>query len=273
MCVFAILFKSTNLKFMFLFGIILLFGISNIKAFISTTSVKEISKALKLDMLHTKMIPNRNIKASSFLNAATIETAVKTKSNEDGSANKKKKKRNGDIGAMEVVVLGLSHHNAAVDVREKLAIPEANWNDAATSLCEFDGIAEAAVLSTCNRFELYLAGSNQYECIRDAINFLQNKAGGSLDQATLRKNLFMLSGEDAIWHSLRVSAGLDSLVVGEGQILSQVKRSYEKGIEPPNESGVCGQAGKVVSRLLNTAVAAGKRVRAETGDVFYSILF
>jgi glutamyl-tRNA reductase len=75
----------------------------------------------------------------------------------------------------------------------------------------------------------------------------------------------MLSGEDAIWHSLRVSAGLDSLVVGEGQILAQVKRSYEKGIEPPNESGVCGQAGKVVSRLLNTAVAAGKRVRAETG--------
>ena len=208
---------------------------------------------------------------------------------------KKKKKRGGDIGAMEVVVLGLSHHNAVVEVREKLAIPEANWNEAASALCEYDGIAEAAVLSTCNRFELYLAGANQYECIRDAVDYLQKRAV-TLDQPTLRKNLFMLSGEDAIWHSLRVSAGLDSLVVGEGQILAQVKRSYERGIEGEDEKGHSGQAGKVVSRLLNgtvfvcvtpflmlmlililmidvplfvfsciVAVAAGKRVRSETG--------
>ena len=77
----------------------------------------------------------------------------------------------------QVVVLGLSHHNAAVDVREKLAIPEASWNEAASSLTAYDGISEAAVLSTCNRFELYLAGANQYECIRDAIQFLEKKAG------------------------------------------------------------------------------------------------
>jgi glutamyl-tRNA reductase len=72
--------------------------------------------------------------------------------------------------------------------------------------------------------------------------------------------MFMLSGEEAIWHLLRVSAGLDSLIVGEGQILAQVKRSYERGIEPES-----GKAGKVVSRLLNSAVTAGKRVRSETG--------
>jgi glutamyl-tRNA reductase len=76
----------------------------------------------------------------------------------------------------------------------------------------------------------------------------------------------MLSGEDAIWHALRVSAGLDSLVVGEGQILSQVKRAYERGIEDEDVEGEnAGQAGKVVSRLLNVAVTAGKRVRSETG--------
>merc|ERR1712146_170053 len=69
----------------------------------------------------------------------------------------------------------------------------------------------------------------------------------------------MLTGEDAIWHLLRVSAGLDSIVVGEGQILSQVKRAYEHGIEQD------GSSGKVISRMLNTAVSAGKRVRAETG--------
>lgn len=126
-------------------------------------------------------------------------------------------------------------------------------------LCSYDSIAEASVLSTCNRFEIYLAGQNQYEVIRDAMNFLYEYAGGSLDYVTLRKNLFMLSGEDAIWHLLKVSAGLDSLVVGEGQILAQVKKAYEHGIESE------APAGKVVSRLLNTAVSAGKRVRAETG--------
>jgi glutamyl-tRNA reductase len=76
--------------------------------------------------------------------------------------------------------------------------------------------------------------------------------------STLRKNLFMLSGTDAVWHIMRVAGGLDSLVVGEGQILSQVRQCYLHSVE---EDG-CG--GKVLSRLLNTAVAAGKRVRSET---------
>ena len=212
---------------------------------------------------------------------------------EDGHGKKKKKKQKQqktNEGAMEVVVMGLSHHNAAVDVREKLAIAEVDWNAAAAELTTFpgatcsytysytysymysyiysyiSGISEAAVLSTCNRFELYLAGGNQYECIRDATDFLSKKADGSIDAMTLRKNVFMLSGEDAIWHALRVSAGLDSLVVGEGQILSQMKRAYERGIEEEDEEGLnAGQSGKVVSRLLNVAVTAGKRVRSETG--------
>lgn len=172
---------------------------------------------------------------------------------------KKKKERGRSTDALEVICIGLSHHNAKVDVREKLAIPEANWNEASAALCEYDSISEAAVLSTCNRFELYVAGQNQYQCMSDAIKFLEARAGGSLDQKTLRKNLFMLSGEDAIWHLLRVSAGLDSLVVGEGQILSQVAKAYEHGREET------GSAGKVVSRMLNTAVSSGKRVRTETG--------
>lgn len=178
---------------------------------------------------------------------------------DDPQFQRRKLKKKSPVEALEVVVLGLSHHNAKVEVREKLAIPEANWNDAAAQLCEYASISEASVLSTCNRFELYLAGKNQYECMRDAIDFLHKRAGGDLDLNTLRRSLFLLSGEDAIWHLLRVSAGLDSLVVGEGQILAQVKRAYERGME---ESG---QGGKVVSRMLNTAVTAGKRVRAETG--------
>ena len=95
--------------------------------------------------------------------------------------------------------------------------------------------------------------------------------------------VYGFSGEDAIWHLLRVSAGLDSIVVGEGQILAQVKRCYEHGISDDvpvvvassSESGdavavpstkmVGGRGGKVVSRMLNAAITAGKRVRSETG--------
>jgi glutamyl-tRNA reductase len=160
------------------------------------------------------------------LAATTIEDSSKLAS----SSEKPKRKKGGDT-PLEVVVLGLSHHNAPVEIREKLAIPEDNWNEASAALCEYPSISEATVLSTCNRFELYLAGPNQYECIRDAIDFLQRRSGGTIDQIALRKALFMLSGEDAIWHSLRVSAGLDSLVVGEGQILAQAKcsrKTYSK---------------------------------------------
>ncbi len=66
----------------------------------------------------------------------------------------KKKKRVSSMTPLEVHVIGLSHHNAAVEVREKLAVPEAQWNDASAALCESGAIAEATTLSTCNRFEV-----------------------------------------------------------------------------------------------------------------------
>lgn len=90
-------------------------------------------------------------------------------------------------------------------------------------LCEFPNIQEAAVLSTCNRFEVYIASHDPHAAIRDVMTYLQEHSG--LSQAELRQNLFMLSLEDAVWHLLKVSAGLDSLVVGEGQILSQVRHA------------------------------------------------
>ena len=101
-----------------------------------------------------------------------------------------------------MVVIGLSHHNAKVEVREKLAIPEEQWSQASGALCDqYEAVAEAAVLSTCNRFELYLSGQNQYECMRAAMDFLYERAGGTLDQATLRRNLFMLTGETSLPYS------------------------------------------------------------------------
>lgn len=94
-----------------------------------------------------------------------------------------------------------------------------------TQLCEFPNIEEAAVLSTCNRFEVYIASHDGHAAIRDVMTCLQQRSG--LSQGELRRNLFMLSLDDTVWHLLRVSAGLDSLVVGEGQILSQVRRAND----------------------------------------------
>lgn len=153
--------------------------------------------------------------------------------------------------------MGLSIHHASVEVREKLAIPESSWNAASQELCSTGEIAEAAVLSTCNRFEVYYAASDPREAMARATEYLSQRS--NLPVSVLRKNLFMLSGDDAVWHLMRVAGGLDSLIVGEGQILSQVRQCHLHSIE---EDG-CG--GKVLSRLLNNAVAAGKRVRSETG--------
>ena len=158
---------------------------------------------------------------------------------------------------MQVHCVGLSIHHADVEVREKLAIPEANWNEASNALCaSSSAVAEAAVLSTCNRFEVYYAATDARAAMAAVTKYLSERS--KIPIGTLRKNLFMLSGEDAVWHLMRVAGGLDSLVVGEGQILSQVRQCYLHSTE---EDG-CG--GKVLSRLLNNAVAAGKRVRSET---------
>lgn len=162
---------------------------------------------------------------------------------------------------LQISVVGVSHHQAGVSLREKLAIPEDDWNVVAGQLCEYDSIYEAAILSTCNRLEIYLAGTSPHRNIQQVFQYLhQHRLNQSVPLSELREHMFLLTEEDAVRHLLRVSGGLESLVVGEGQILSQVKRSYEHGVDAVN-----GYGGKVISKLLNTAVTAGKRVRTETG--------
>jgi len=168
-----------------------------------------------------------------------------------------KKERNTKPKELQVVLIGLSHKTATVDVREKLAVQEENWASAGKALTHLPGIREAAVLSTCNRFEIYIVTDDVHAGTRQVIEHLSARSG--VDMRSLRDSLFMLSKEDAVWHSLRVASGLDSLVIGEGQILSQMKRCYEISTDDS------GAAGKVLTRLLNTAVSAGKRVRSETG--------
>eukprot|EP00871_Galdieria_phlegrea_P002079 jgi/Galph1/2872/GphlegSOOS_G1522.1 len=158
----------------------------------------------------------------------------------------------------QVIVIGLSHRTATVETREKLAVPESQWKEYCANLkSHCPSVTEVAVLSTCNRFEVYLVTYDDKEAILEVIQFLSSYSQISVSR--LRKHLFLLCERMAIWHIFRVAGGLDSLVVGEGQILSQIKQCYQVSCEKG------GQAGKVLKKLLNSAVAAGKRVRTETG--------
>ncbi len=156
---------------------------------------------------------------------------------------------------MNIVVVGLSHKTAPVEVREKLSIPEPQVESAIAQLCGYPHIEEVAILSTCNRLELYFVTSDTEQGVREVIQFLADHS--KLPMHQLRPHLFILLHQDAVMHLMRVSAGLDSLVLGEGQILAQVKQAHKLGQQ---FNGV----GRLLNRLFKQAITAGKRVRTET---------
>ncbi|KAF8404773.1 hypothetical protein HHK36_009662 [Tetracentron sinense] len=154
-----------------------------------------------------------------------------------------------------IVVIGLSVHTAPVEMREKLAIPEAEWPRAIGELCGLNHIEEAAVLSTCNRMEIYVVALSQHRGVKEVTEWMAKTSG--IPVSELRQHRFLLYNKDATQHIFEVSAGLDSLVLGEGQILSQVKQVVKVG------QGVVG-FGRNISGLFKHAITVGKRVRTET---------
>ena len=156
---------------------------------------------------------------------------------------------------MNIVVVGLSHNTASVEVREKLSIPEAQTEEAIAHLRGYPHIEEVAIISTCNRLEIYSVIRETEQGVTEIIQFLAEKAHLSLYE--LRKHLFILLHEDALRHLMRVSAGLESLVLGEGQILAQVKTTHKMG---QKYKGL----GRLLDRLFKQAISTGKRVRSET---------
>ncbi|MEM6450629.1 MAG: glutamyl-tRNA reductase [Cyanobacteria bacterium P01_D01_bin.105] len=156
---------------------------------------------------------------------------------------------------MNIAVVGLSHQTAPVEVREKLSIPSAQVADAIAYLSASPVIEEVSILSTCNRLEIHIVSSETEAGVRDVMRFLSEHSGISLNE--LRPHLFVLLQQDAVMHLMRVAAGLDSLVLGEGQILAQVKHALNLGQQ---HKGV----GRVLNRLLKDSIKAGKRVRTET---------
>ena len=156
---------------------------------------------------------------------------------------------------MNIAVVGLSHKTAPVEIREKLSIQEAKLEGAIAHLRSYPHIEEVALISTCNRLEIYAVTSETEQGVREIAQFLSEVGHIPLHQ--LRRHLFVLLHQDALRHLMRVAAGLESLVLGEGQILAQVKNTHKlaqkyKGI------------GRLLDRLFKQAITAGKRVRSET---------
>ncbi|ACK67607.1 glutamyl-tRNA reductase [Rippkaea orientalis PCC 8801] len=156
---------------------------------------------------------------------------------------------------MNIAVVGLSHKTAPVEVREKLSIQEAKLEEALTHLRGYPHIEEVAIISTCNRLEIYAVVSDTEKGVVEITQFLSET--GHLPLNYLRRYLFTLLHQDAVRHLLRVAAGLESLVLGEGQILAQVKTTHKLG---QKYKGI----GRLLDRLFKQAITAGKRVRSET---------
>lgn len=155
---------------------------------------------------------------------------------------------------MKLLLTGLSHHTAPVEVRERLAFPEPVLAEALGTLRQAAGADEAMILSTCNRVEI--AVTTQNGDAPDAVRrFLA--ARNSADPASLDAYLYELSDRDAIRHIFRVAASLDSMVIGEPQILGQMKAAYAAAHD-------LGTLHGILDDVLTRAFGVAKRVRSET---------
>lgn len=153
---------------------------------------------------------------------------------------------------MEMLCIGMSHQTAPIELREKFAIPETEHGVQSQLVSQFEGIQEALIISTCNRVEFYLA-VGRVDLGRDAVRkFLGDRFSvSSLD------GFFQYSGDVAVRHLFRVVSGLESMILGETEILGQVKKAYGAAQES-------GATGKHLNKLFQRAFRVAKEVRTDT---------
>lgn len=155
----------------------------------------------------------------------------------------------------ELLAIGVSHKTAPVEVRERVALPDARGAEFVRDLRGTGEVHEAVTISTCNRTELYLVVGDPVEAESRALAMLASQAG--IRPTELAASIYSLRNCDAARHLYRVTAGLDSMVVGEAEVQGQVKRAYE--------AAIAGEStGPLTNRLFKAALATGKRVRTET---------
>src|SRR5271170_5214465 len=152
---------------------------------------------------------------------------------------------------MAFSILGINHKTAPVALREKVAFSEERLLAALRALRQESGVQEAVILSTCNRTEVYWAGSASGS---ELTRWLERHHGNNLDLAS---SLYVHQDRIAVEHAFSVAAGLDSMVLGEAQILGQLKDAYRVAHE-------AGSTGPWLNKLFQAAFSAAKRVRSET---------
>lgn len=154
---------------------------------------------------------------------------------------------------MALVTLGINHRTAPVELRERIAFTPERMEEAFAELRVASGASEAAILSTCNRTELYLAGDD--DCAPLVLRWL---AGfHNLDAGELEEAVYVHRDADAVRHVMRVAAGLDSMVLGEPQIFGQLKDAYALARKH-------GASGSFLSRMFEQTFSVAKRVRTQT---------
>lgn len=155
-----------------------------------------------------------------------------------------------------LLLIGVSHHTAPVELREQVDFIRAGIADALAALASTTGTGEVAVVSTCNRAEVYTTCRDVDAARLSLVAFLCRYH--AVAESVLEPHLYTRIDADVARHLFRVAGGLDSLIVGEPQILGQVKEAYQIAADQQS-------TGPLLNRLFHNAFSAGKRVRAETG--------
>ncbi len=156
---------------------------------------------------------------------------------------------------MNIIVVGLSHKTAPVEIREKVAFPPTAMEAPLQRMLALPAVMEGLILSTCNRVELYAVSRQPEAAVHELKGFLADYH--DLPPGDLNAHLYSLSGTEAILHVLRVAASLDSMVIGEPQILGQIKTAYGYASE-------FHATGAILNRFLHKAFSVAKRIRTET---------
>ncbi|HEY5649212.1 MAG TPA: glutamyl-tRNA reductase [Nitrospiria bacterium] len=157
---------------------------------------------------------------------------------------------------MEIIVVGLNHRTAPIEIRERLSIPEAQIQDALIRLKACHGIEEGLLLSTCNRVEVCALVPQAQAGFQRVREFFEDHHEGNIP-VDWTSALYHFSSDDAIRHIFRVASSLDSMVVGEPQILGQLKDAFEVAMQQK-------ATGVVLNKIFRKAISVAKRVRTET---------
>jgi glutamyl-tRNA reductase len=156
---------------------------------------------------------------------------------------------------MGIIVVGLSHKTAPIEVREKLNFPESTLPEALRKLMSYEGVRESMIVSTCNRVEIYASAPDSAKGIDGIKQFISDYHG--LSREALEQSLYVYPDAQGVRHTFRVASSLDSMVLGEAQILGQLKDAFDTALKTKTTS-------TILNKLIKKAISVAKRVRTET---------